>query len=249
VSLRQRATRTLDRLLEPLGLEIKRRVTGGPRRTTMHSALRRLRALGFRPETVLDVGVATGTAALYETFPEARHVLVEPLHEFEDDLKRIVAGLARADYVLAAASDRPGEVRLNVASNAFLTSRRRRLDAEVAALGAQRTVPAITLDEIWRSRALRGPSLLKIDVEGDELAVLAGAPEVLRSCQYLIVEVQIHRFVDGAPGLDVVLARAAELGFALDDLLELGHGPRGNLDVLDAAFVPVAGWLRTATSG
>jgi FkbM family methyltransferase len=249
VSLRHQASRTLDRLLEPFGLEIKRRVTGGPRRSTMHSALRRLRALGFRPETVLDVGVATGTSALYETFPQARHVLVEPLREFEDDMKRIVAGLAHAEYVLAAASDHSGEVRLNVAFNGFLTSRLQTLDAPVAVIGAQRTVPAITLDEIWRSRALRGPSVVKIDVEGDELAVLEGAREVLRSCQYMIVEVQIHRFVDGAPGLDVVLGRAADLGFVLDDLLELGYGPRGNLNVLDAAFVPLAGWLRTATSG
>jgi FkbM family methyltransferase len=241
-SFRHRAGRALDRLLEPLGIEIKRRVGAGPRRSTLSSALRRLKALGFSPQTVIDVGVATGTPALYDTFPEARHVLVEPLAEFKGDLDRIVAGLPRAEYVLAAASERAGDVKLNITGNAFLTSRHTLRD-QPEGVGEQRTVPGVALDDIWRTRQLRGPCILKVDVEGDELAVLEGAHEVLQSCEYLILEVEIREIFIGRPTLDLVARRLAERGFVLDDLLELGYGPTGDLHVLDAAFVPEAGWL------
>ena len=197
---------------------------------------------------MIDVRVATGTSALYDTFPEARHVLVEPLAEFKPDLERIVAGLPHAEYVLAAASARAGDVKLNVNANPFLTSRHTLRNA-IYAVTEQRTVPGIPLDELWRARQLRGPSILKVDVEGDELAVLEGAPEVLRSCQFLILEVEIRELFVGRPTLDLVARRLAERGFVLDDLLELGYGPTGDLHVLDAAFVPTAGWLRSRTSG
>ena len=35
--------------------------------------------LGFVPNVVIDVGVAKGTPALYNTFPDSYHLLIEPL--------------------------------------------------------------------------------------------------------------------------------------------------------------------------
>jgi hypothetical protein len=49
-----------------------------------------LRKPGLSPATLIDVGVAMGTPALYRAFPDAHLVLIEPLAEYEQDLARLV---------------------------------------------------------------------------------------------------------------------------------------------------------------
>jgi hypothetical protein len=110
----------------------------------------------------------------------------------------------------------------------------------------QRVVEGITLDDVWSERALQGPGLLKIDVEGDELGVLLGAREALRRCEYLVLEVALRDMFHGVPRADAVLGRLAEYGFLVDDILEPAHGPRGELHTVDIAFAPEKSWLRLA---
>ena len=52
------------------------------------------------PQTVVDVGVGHGTSFLYEAFPDANFMLVEPLVEFEEKMKNICNGNNRFCYVL-----------------------------------------------------------------------------------------------------------------------------------------------------
>ena len=42
----------------------------------------------FSPRTVVDVGADRGTPQLYDAFPEAYHFLVEPLTEYESNLRK-----------------------------------------------------------------------------------------------------------------------------------------------------------------
>jgi hypothetical protein len=49
-----------------------------------------LRRLGFRPATLIDVGAARGTPDLYDAFPHAHLVLLEPVAEFGEDIARIL---------------------------------------------------------------------------------------------------------------------------------------------------------------
>jgi 16S rRNA G527 N7-methylase RsmG len=58
---------------------------------------------GFRPDIIIDIGAAGGTEGLYETWPQCRYVLVEPLSKFAPQLRAICSGLAQADYRIAAA--------------------------------------------------------------------------------------------------------------------------------------------------
>lgn len=234
-----RVTRILGRFanvaLGPLGLELRRRLPDGRRRRTMLAALEQLARSGFRPATVVDVGVAAGTEPLYRVFPDARHVLVEPLAEYEPDLVRIVANLPRAEIVRAAAAAKSGEIVLNLGSNLELTAQRAFRDPSLAPV-TRRRVPATTLDEIWRMRALTGPALLKIDVNGEELDVLRGASHMLGSSDYVILEVGIREVLAGAPTVAEVVTFMADRGFVLDDILEPAYGPDGSLRMADWGF-------------
>src|SRR5206468_1924655 len=128
-----------------LGFEVRRTGRGGPRHT-LPEVLAQVRSLGLEPGTVIDVGVAWGTAGLYEAFPGARHLLVEPLAEYEGALRKI-AERHGADYVLAAAGAQAGETEIAVHRVPTLSSslggragagRRDRVDARARLRGLRR---------------------------------------------------------------------------------------------------------------
>ena len=223
------------KVLRPLGVEV-RRLPKRPPAGTLHNALRCLRDAGFRPATVLDVGVASGTPALYETFPDAHHMLVEPLAEFTPDLERIVAGLTHAEYVLAAAGATSGTVVLHFGRHLEVTSTRH-LEDRAFAISRDRKVPCLALDEIWATRHLSGPALLKLDVEGAELDAIAGAKTSLPSVACLVVEAAFQRLYDGAPTVEQVIAEITRLGYSLFDVVSGAYHSDGRLVTADLVFV------------
>jgi FkbM family methyltransferase len=234
--------RAINTALGAFGIELRRRITAGPRRTTLEAALWRLKRQGFSPRTVIDVGVAEGTEALYRTFTEARHILVEPLAEFASHLERIQRRFAHVECVAAAAGSKPGRVTLNIGPHLQLSSRHQVLAPQFSATDS-RAVDVVTLDDIWSSRNAEAPALLKIDVEGDELEVLRGAPQVLTHCEYLVLEVPIRETFRGAPRVEEVVDYLARCDFALNDFLDPAYDSNGNLQMVDLAFVPRRGQI------
>jgi hypothetical protein len=77
---------------------------------------RHVKKLGFHPKTVIDVGVAYGTADLYQPFPDAKFYLIEPVKEFEPYI-RLVANTYNVEYHLAAAGAAPGSIPIHIHSD------------------------------------------------------------------------------------------------------------------------------------
>jgi FkbM family methyltransferase len=202
--------------------------------------------MGLQPRTVIDVGVAAGTWPLYEAFPSARIVLIDPAEESRAHLERIAARFPRVEIVMAAASARTGSVRLNVHRDVARSSTYWESDFEPADV-TQRDVAAITLDDLRRERRLEGPFVLKVDVQGAELEVLEGASETLRETEYVILETCLFQFFAGAPLLAEVVGYMKERGFVVYDALSIQYRPLdGAMSVVDLAFVKESGDLRRA---
>ena len=222
--------------LRKRGIEVRR--TGGPRRS-LGEVLDHLAGLGLRPGTVIDVGVALGTAELYDRFPEARLLLVEPLREYEGKLREL-----GGEYVLAAAGAEAGEVEMNVhpvGALSTLLGGRRGDDSAVE----RRTVPVARVDELVRERGLPGPYVLKVDVEGHELGVVKGAAGILDETEVVLLEVSLFELVEGMPLLHDVVAAMQRRGFVAYDLYN-GHlrPSDGALAQIDVAFVREDGRFR-----
>jgi FkbM family methyltransferase len=114
-------------------------------RKSMTDVLRHILKIGYAPKTVIDVGVAQGTYDLYESFPNATHILIEPLVEFKDYLKKISDNY-KAIVVNAAASDIAGEVSINV--HRALDGSSLLNEAEGAQVdGVSRVVEAVRIDD------------------------------------------------------------------------------------------------------
>ncbi len=237
------AKHALVRFFNAFGLDVRRLRPVPPPRASMASGLAQLVRLGFQPHTVVDVGVASSTPALYSAFPSASFLLIEPLVEFEPFLKRICSTYD-AQYVLAAAGEAPGTAILNVHPDKVGSSFLR--EAEGASVdGIPRKVPVVTIDQLCSEKNLRGPYLIKLDVQGTELQILSGASRTLQEAEVVILEVTLLASLIEGPELFDVVSRMKEFGFVGYDLIDLHYRPSDDaLCQVDMLFVPQQSPLR-----
>jgi FkbM family methyltransferase len=233
----------LRRALAAADLEVHRASKSW--RRTLPPILAHYKALGLAPATVIDVGVGPGTPDLYEGLPSARLVLVEPLAEWRSQLEGIRATRS-AEVVTAAAGAEAGQARISVHRAPWCSSMLgayRGEDAEQE----WRTVPVVRLDDVAQDLSLQGPFVLKADVEGAELQVLAGATEVLAETELVLLELSLFELVPGNPQLHEVVAWMHERGFVIGELYD-GHNRLldDSLARLDAAFVKEGGRFRSS---
>ena len=136
-----------------------------------------------------NVGVYTISAAL-RIGPAGRVIAIEA---DEDYVPRLRANLARnsidnVTVVAAAAGASDGEAEFTLAADRAFSSIKPLVSYREA--GVSRTVPLHRLDTIWSEADEPDVAFVKIDVEGAELEVIAGAERLLERCRpALIVEV------------------------------------------------------------
>jgi FkbM family methyltransferase len=197
-----------------------------------------LRSFGFEPGTLIDVGAGDGTIMLYDAFPDAHLVLIEPLAEFEPDLADL-ASRRGADYLATAVGDEIGTAQLRVnPGNLFMssllpTARFPEADAEL------RSIPLTTLDALLEESGWRPPFGLKLDAEGFEHRVIAGGPRVLEETDFVIAETSISKRFEESCTSKELIALLRSRGFEVADILHAGPSPLGVH--ADALFVRNSG--------
>lgn len=250
--------RLIRRLLERLGIDLARpepqrleiawRRPGdarAPRRGTMRGALENMAAAGLAPATVVDVGAAHGTPGLYETFPHAHHLLVEPLEEFSAAVHRIARSLDRADVFIGTAGAVAGEVSLNVHPD-LVGSSLFKEDEDSDVNGSERLVKQTTLDLLRSRHGLNGPFFLKIDTQGAELEVLKGAEaSVLPETEAVVLEASLFNFFVGGPAFMEVCDYLRSRDLVPYDFVDPQYRPLdGALSQIDVVFVREDSHLR-----
>jgi FkbM family methyltransferase len=213
------------------------------RRHSLAEVLDHLKVMCFNPKTVIDIGVAYGTNDLYEKFPTAFHLLIEPLEEYRGVLEAI-SKKYNAQYELAAAGAYIGSIEINVhpdlsGSSLFKETE----DSNVN--GVNRKVGMITVDDACYRRNLSGPYLIKIDTQGAELLALEGSKNTLVETEAVILEVSLFQFFQGGPQFFDVITWMKNHGFVTYDLFG-GHNRHldGALAQIDIIFVKENGFLR-----
>ena len=138
-----------------------------------------LKRYGFDPKHVIDVGANHGnwTREAVKYFRNAQYTLVEPQDELKVHVQDLIDRGVRVRWINEGASDCSGVLTLNVDrrdhSSTFLEVPRT-VDAAVRRVD----VPVRTLNEIVASSSMPVPDMVKMDEEGFDLKVLAGASEL-----------------------------------------------------------------------
>ena len=213
-------------------------------RMTMDGCLIQASLNGLNPSTVIDVGAANGTNALYTTFPNAQHLLIEPLEEFTTALKQITDSLKNSQYFIAAAANYSGEIILNVHPDLFGSSIYKE-NEESNVNGIERIVPTVTLDEICGKLKTQCPYLIKIDTQGAELDVLKGAQNILQETELVILEVSLFEFFNNGLQLYECIDFMKQKGFVAYEIFDLQYRLLDKaMSQVDIAFVPENSDLR-----
>lgn len=196
-----------------------------------------LRRWGARPATVIDVGVGRGTPHLYDAFPDAHLVLVEPLAEFAPSIAATLAKRPGVHFPVAVgAEEAERDVRVDAGhleGSSFFSRHALERTGDADTL---RRVPVRTLDGLIASRDLAGPFGLKIDAEGGELDVIRGATETLRRTEFVIAEVSVLDRFAGGYSFSEFVAAMAEAGFAVRDILGVGRADSSDVTFVDLVF-------------
>lgn len=108
--------------------------------------------------------------------------------------------------------------------------------------GCTREIPVqcTTLDDAARLLPRRRDALLKVDTQGYEIAVLAGAREFLTDCAFVQIEVAFRRSYEGQPDAIAVMSQMRDLGFVCVEILDILRdqsvpgGPIAEADLLFA---------------
>lgn len=190
-----------------------------------------LKEMGVPVETVIDVGILSSTWELIAAYGDKPHLLIEPIVEFEDRIRKIYDG-KKINYELikVAASDEDGEALMKTKSVREGIEITHAQMADTPDGSAEyRTVPMRKLNTLVAERSLEKPFFLKIDVDGAELKILEGASEILPHCSVVCIETGTTNLFQRA---DVIRRH----GFQLFDLVDICYY-NDRLVQVDAIFV------------
>jgi FkbM family methyltransferase len=196
----------------------------------------------LRRGLILDIGAHEGlwTQDVLELVPEAEIIACEPQDDLRAQIERRFVGDARVTVDRRALSDAGGERTFHLfgaSVNASLHAPQPGM-VELYDPGwneqATVTVPTTTVDALTAGREV---ALLKIDVQGAEYEVLAGATDTLARTAAVMLEVTFVSHYEGDttfPDLHAIMTAA---GFLLTGISDPARSPKGVMLTSDAAYV------------
>ena len=201
---------------------------------THKNALARLKSLGVAPRVIYDIGAYRGGWARVaaEVFPAAQFVLFEANADHAAELA--ASGHRHAIAALGAEDGGARAFHVPRAGDATGASLYVENTSHYAATNLQvREVATARLDTLVTRERLPAPDLVKIDVQGAELDVLAGAGATLAAASALIIEVSLVDYNRRAPLMADVIAAVDRAGFKCADLCEVHRTSAGFVLQLD----------------
>jgi FkbM family methyltransferase len=195
-----------------------------------------LNRYGFNPKHIVDLGANKGTwtRRALPFFPYALYTLVEPQDHLKVHIQDLLDRDCKITWINAGVADHSGTLPFTIShrddSSTFVPT-------PVDATAPRISVRVMTLNEIVAAAGGPPPEMVKIDTEGFELKVLAGASDLLGKTEIFFVEVTIC-----SSGYENTIARVIqrmdEAGYKVVDITDVNRSPKyGVLWLCELAFL------------
>lgn len=196
---------------------------------------------GIDTPTVVDGGAAGGATIrrVRDVFPHAVVHAFEVLPDRLDQLRRKYGHDPRVTIHDAALGDKAGELSFNITANRDSSSALRPASIATARHGDALAIrDTITVRQVRLDDQIGGDlHLLKLDLQGYELAALRGAKGLLQRTRLVLCEVEFVPLYEGQPLFGDVAAYLRQHGFRLHNLYDLWTLENGQLTSGDALFI------------
>ena len=190
--------------------------------------LYRLKAQGFEPKVIYDIGSCVLKWAKYarQVWPNARIILFEAF----DDVEFLYKDYDYNIGVLSNVDDNMVKFYQNEYLPAGNSYYREVANPQYNIYPEDKYVvkKTNTLDTVVRERGFPPPDFIKIDVQGSELDVLAGGQNTIRMAKRMIIELQHIEYNLGAKLSDESLEIIEGMGWTCNDPLFCNNGPDGD---------------------
>lgn len=211
-----------------------------PRYPILHHTLQLIKFV--RPESVdyvVDVGAQRATPFLMDICKDSFHHLFEPVTTYHADLetnyrqariKHKIHKVALSDtdglaYLHNYSEDHSGSI-----THSYLNFDRE--SVHKAELISIEQVPQMTLDSVFKDEPLpKGDYIIKLDVDGVEEKIIAGAAHTAENAAFIIIEASL-----GRRNLISRLQLIESLGFRLFDICDHGYY-FGQMSQCDLVFI------------
>ncbi|HLH75233.1 MAG TPA: FkbM family methyltransferase [Candidatus Binataceae bacterium] len=179
-----------------------------------------LRRQNIHPQTVIDVGANAGqfAVAAVKLLAPSKLYAFEPIPQVWEQLKRNTASLPQVEAHSLALGEAAGERQFHLNAHSHSSSLLPLGQGHREAFPNAREVGSIlikvsTLDQFFGSLELPPPVLLKLDVQGYEAKVIAGASAMLARVRWVIAETSLRPLYDGEPLFLDLVEIMAQTGF------------------------------------
>jgi FkbM family methyltransferase len=160
----------------------------------------------LRINTIIDIGANKGhfSSEIHSIFSDASIFSFEPLPDCFALTQKRMLGVSNFHAYNIALSDTPGTVTMHRSSysgsSSLLPMAQLHKDLFPVTAGERPVqVKTDTLDNVMGSENIEEPILMKIDVQGFEHKVLAGAVRTLRRVKVIIIETSFRELYLGQP--------------------------------------------------
>jgi FkbM family methyltransferase len=199
----------------------------------MYEYLKKLKAEhGFMPTRILDIGAWNGfwTKNVKPIWPDANYTCIEAGPKHERRLKEVTP-----DYHIAVLGDSNREIKMYLREIDKGNRKKVTYTKGSTVFGIFKDFELRqmqTLDELVGEDAQF--DLIKQDIQGAEIMVMNGAPEIFKRAKYVVQEVNIHKdeqFPD-MPSEKEMDAYMLELGFNNNEVIE----QKENVEQIDKIY-------------
>jgi FkbM family methyltransferase len=204
--------------------------------------LKRMNELGVK--TIVDIGANRGQFALCarKVISNAEIFSIEPLSEPAKVFRRVFMNDHLTSLVEVAIGEKEEQRIIHVSQSDDSSSLLPISDLQTTlfpntAEKEKREIQVKTLSDVITRSQLKQPALLKIDVQGYEKDVLAGAAELISAFSFIYVECSFVELYTGQALAHEVIAMLENHGFALLGIYNLSYDTHGIAIQGDFLFV------------
>ncbi|GAB3930896.1 FkbM family methyltransferase [Mucilaginibacter myungsuensis] len=209
----------------------------------MYHHIANLKKLGFKPDLIIDGGAYVGdwTKSVRKIYPDATFVMVEAQPAKRVILQAVASEFDNVNFEIALLGDAEKEMDFfEMETGSSIYEENTNYDRQ------KTTLMMHTLDSVADKYRKPESCFIKLDVQGAEIDILKGAPNLLTKTDFILLEISTLNYNENAPQFFDVILFMKNIGFVVFDIADERRTHDGILFQTDLIFVKESSPFRRA---